>query len=167
MIVATAMSVSDKIRALNTAGYPRAEIARLLGKRYQHVRNVLEADKLQSKTRPGGFERNAMGVAESASRYESPTFPDVEARSGGAFRLTVRGDGSIVLPPAVREAFGIDLPGVVMARLEGDEFKIISTATAMRRVEEILKPFRWTGGPFASDELIAERRAEAAREAGE
>ncbi len=35
------LSVSDKIRALDALGVPRAEIARLLGKRYQHVRNVL------------------------------------------------------------------------------------------------------------------------------
>ncbi|HEY5007143.1 MAG TPA: hypothetical protein VII42_04010, partial [Caulobacteraceae bacterium] len=34
-------TVSDKIRALDAAGAPRAEIARFLGKRYQHVRNVL------------------------------------------------------------------------------------------------------------------------------
>ena len=32
---------SDKIRALAKAGYARAEIAALLGIRYQHVRNVL------------------------------------------------------------------------------------------------------------------------------
>jgi len=35
-------TVAAKIRALAAAGYPRAEIARMLGKRYQHVRNVLE-----------------------------------------------------------------------------------------------------------------------------
>ena len=37
-------TVADKIRALSAAGVPRADIARFLGKRYQHVRNVLEGD---------------------------------------------------------------------------------------------------------------------------
>jgi len=32
---------SDKIRALSRHGVPTAEIARLLGIRYQHARNVL------------------------------------------------------------------------------------------------------------------------------
>ncbi len=35
------LNVSQKIRALSAAGVSRAEIARLLNKRYQHVRNVL------------------------------------------------------------------------------------------------------------------------------
>jgi hypothetical protein len=38
-----ALNISDRIRALDRLGMPRAEIARQLGKRYQHVRNVLEA----------------------------------------------------------------------------------------------------------------------------
>ncbi|KRA42210.1 hypothetical protein [Devosia sp. Root635] len=38
------LSISDKIRELNEMGVSRAQIARLLGKRYQHVRNVLTAD---------------------------------------------------------------------------------------------------------------------------
>lgn len=38
------LSISDKIRELNDMGIARAEIAKLLGKRYQHVRNVLTND---------------------------------------------------------------------------------------------------------------------------
>ena len=38
------LSISDKIRELNDMGIARAQIARLLGKRYQHVRNVLTGD---------------------------------------------------------------------------------------------------------------------------
>lgn len=34
-------TVSSKIRALDAAGYTRSQIANFLGKRYQHVRNVL------------------------------------------------------------------------------------------------------------------------------
>lgn len=35
------LSISEKIRALDKLDVPRAEIARLLGKRYQQIRNVL------------------------------------------------------------------------------------------------------------------------------
>jgi hypothetical protein len=45
---------SDKIRALARVGYPTAEIARLLGLRYQHVYNVLDA----SGERPTRLERD-------------------------------------------------------------------------------------------------------------
>ena len=38
-------TVSNKIRYLNNKGYTRADISRILNKRYQHVRNVLEEDK--------------------------------------------------------------------------------------------------------------------------
>lgn len=40
-------TVSDKIRKLNELGFARADIGRMLGKRYQHVRNVLEGDKIK------------------------------------------------------------------------------------------------------------------------
>jgi hypothetical protein len=43
------LSVSDKIRALDGYGVPRAEIAKLLNKRYQHVRNVLVADEQRKR----------------------------------------------------------------------------------------------------------------------
>ena len=39
--IASLETVSAKIRYLNDEGYSRSEIARSLGKRYQHVRNVL------------------------------------------------------------------------------------------------------------------------------
>jgi hypothetical protein len=158
-IVTSQETVSAKIRALDAAGIPRAEIARLLGKRYQHVRNVLEGDKLRGDSKP------APGVAETSRPFEGAYVSrDVEDRGGGAYRLTVRPDGSIMLPEAIRAAFAVTDGGAVMARLEGDEFKLISTATAWRRIDELMAPYKWKGGPFASDELIAERRAEAERE---
>jgi len=160
-IVNSQDTVSDKIRALNAAGIPRAEIARMLGKRYQHVRNVLEGDAAGATAGEGA----AAGVAESRRAFEGPSAPpDVEDRGSGVYRLTVRPDGSVLLPEAIRTAFAVQGGGTVMARLEGDEFKLISAATAMRRIDDIMAPFKWRGGPLASDELIAERRAEAERE---
>ena len=160
-LVAASITVSDKIRTFDAAGYSRAEIARLLGKRYQHIRNVLEGDKLRATS-----ERvPAHGVAETSRPFDGAQAPrDFEDRGGGAYRLAVRIDGSVVLPEAVRLAFGLRGVGAVMARLEGDEFKLVSTATAWRRIDERMAPYKWKGGRMASDDLIAERRVEAERE---
>lgn len=43
------MNVSDSIRYLDGEGYRRSEIARMLGKRYQHIRNVLLRSKVEPK----------------------------------------------------------------------------------------------------------------------
>lgn len=160
-IIASAVTVSDKIRALDAAGCPRAEIARLLGKRYQHVRNVLEADKLQRRPSPtiGAAEEGAPFIAAG----EAQDAPDVEPRGRGVYRLAVRDDGSVMLPLEVREAFEVLEGGAVMAKLEGDEFKLVSAATALRRAQGGLRR-HMPEGVSAVDELIAERRREAERE---
>lgn len=149
-IVGSEMTVSDKIRALDSAGYPRADIARLLDKRYQHVRNVLEADRLKRPLKPSSAPRRSIDL-------------DVEDRGGGAFRLVLRDDGSVMLPLAVREAFGLSSGKPLMARLEGDEFKMVNAATALRRVQDLMRPYLAEGESLV-DSLIADRRREAAAE---
>jgi hypothetical protein len=168
-IVASQATVSDKIRALNAAGYPRAEIARLLGKRYQHVRNVLEGDKV------GRAASAVTGVAEEPAVFEkhderpgrrpssAPPRPEFEERGRGIFRLSVRPDGSVLLPPAVLEALALKGGSGVIARLEGDTFIFEGPDEALRRIRELIPPWQ-PGEPLASDELIAERRREAAWE---
>lgn len=42
-------SISDKIRYLDKEGFPYATISRHLNKRYQHVRNVLQAEPKKVK----------------------------------------------------------------------------------------------------------------------
>ena len=71
--------------------------------------------------------------------------------------------GRIVLPAVYRRAISVSAGDEVQVRLEGDEVRIISRAAAIRHAQ----------GPVAKhvppevdlvDELIAERRREAARE---
>ena len=154
-------TISDKIRALNAAGVPRAEIARFLGKRYQHVRNVLEGDAVAGPTYVVGRAELAP-VAETGQAFQYE--PAFEERWGGIYRLVVRDDGVLVLPPAVREALGVVAGGVVMAELGNEEFSLISSAKAIRKVQEMVRTTIGTGGPSLADELIADRRREAARE---
>lgn len=168
-IVASQATVSDKIRALNTAGYPRAEIARLLGKRYQHVRNVLEGDKVgRAAARPPGvaeeptvFERDDERPGRLPS--SAPPRPEYEDRGRGIFRLSVRPDGSVLLPPSVLKALELKGGSGVVARLEGDTFILDGAEETLRKIRELIPPWR-PGEPLAFDELIAERRREAAWE---
>lgn len=143
-IATSQATVADKIRALDAAGYPRAEIAKMLGKRYQHVRNVLEADKLQRS--PTSPPPEAPGVAEPSSAF------------GGVHRLSIGSDGAVRLPPEVMAALDLRPGGVLISHLEPDRLVILSTKAAWRRVQELAAPYA-TPGRLASEELIEERRS--------
>lgn len=140
-------TVSGKIRALAAAGYSRADIARMLGKRYQHVRNVLEATP---------------GLAEKGRRFQGPpvsAVDDIQDRGAGIYRLSVRTDGSVLLPTAVREAWNVVPGGAVMANFDGETLSLVSTAIALRRAQIMVRAM----GPhdkLLSDELIEDRRRE-------
>ena len=146
-------TVSDRIRLLDRAGYARADIARILNKRYQHVRNVLEADAQRRR---------------NSARPEPPA-PDATG-SGGVFRLQVAPDGALRLSTEIMEALGIPRGGTLAARLEDGELRLAEPVVALRKVQAQLAPLRarlQQEGVSVVDELIAERRAEAARDDGE
>lgn len=149
-LVASHATVAGKIRALAAAGYSRAEIARLLGKRYQHVRNVLEEPGQAAASQPA-----PQGLAEGDARAFVHDRP-------ATYRLTVR-NGTVTLPPDVLEALGAGPNGVIIAELDGEFFKIISVPESVRRIQERLRPYRRPGVSIV-DELIADRRREAAEE---
>ncbi len=151
-IVASDLTVSDKIRALAAAGYARADIARLLGKRYQHVRNVLEADKVTA------------GMSEADPAPFEPQIHPTEWRGGGLFRMEIDGAGRLALPKEVIEAWGLKTGDVIMGRLDGEAIELIDGPTATRRVREMVQRLIPPGGASMADELIADRRREAERE---
>lgn len=153
-ILGLAATVSDKIRMLDGAGYPRAEIARLLGKRYQHVRNVLEGDKAQGRpgVRPPSAGRS-QGVREGASAFD------------GVVRLDVQADGAVRLPQAILTALGSGTGGVLIAELRPEGLMVLNRDANWSKLDELMRPFRDPQGSVV-DELIAERRAEAASEDG-
>jgi len=133
--------VSAKIRALGAAGYERADIARFLGKRYQHVRNVLEAEKVKSSP-------------DSDVRYgENPTA-----------KVRVGPDGRIVIPAAMRDALQLAENDVLFARIEDGELRLSTASRMQMRVNEALREFIPVGVSLV-DELIAERKREAERDA--
>jgi len=141
-IVAASMTVSDKIRALAAVGYPRAEIARALGKRYQHIRNVLEGDKLREPSPTA----EAAGVAEASASFAH------------VCRLVVEPDGSVRFPAEVQAMLGAKPGGILIAELQEDRLVILSGRAAWKSVQDMLAPY---ADPTRSivDELIAERHS--------
>jgi hypothetical protein len=140
-IVEPYATTSDRIRALAAAGAPRAEIARFLGKRYQHVRNVLEGDAQSG----GGYQlgrADLSGVREEPARFDrADESAFVERRGRGAFWLRVRPDGSVYLPDELIEALDAAPGNRVFAKLESGELTIISGERAMEQVREIVRKY--------------------------
>lgn len=135
---------SAKIRALAAKGVARADIARFLNLRYQHVRNVLVAD-----------ERAGRGVADAG---ETKTFD---------WPLTSKLDaaGRIVIPAPLRSLLRLEEGDEVVLQLEpSGEVRLLTRAAALKRARDLYRRFAPEGESLA-DVLIAERRRDAEDEA--
>lgn len=71
--------------------------------------------------------------------------------------------GRVIVPAPYRKAMGLANGDAVLIELHGDELRIRPARSALRRLQDKVKAGGPSGGSVA-DELIAERRAEAARE---
>lgn len=162
-IAAPHTTVADKVRALNVAGYPRAEIARFLGKRYQHVRNVLEGDAQTS----GGYvlgKADLSGVRDNGRPFErEDNAAYIERRSPTAFWIEVKPDGALPLPPEIVAVLGGKPGERVFAKIRDGRVTLMSGDAAQAEVDAIMAKYI-KPGRLVSEELIAERRAEAARD---
>lgn len=141
-------TTSAKIRALAADGVPRAEIARKLDIRYQHVRNVLEHDR-QKKAKASGSELN------------NPTGGAGDPNASVKTRLGP--DGRVVIPASFRERLGIKDGDVLFARLENGEIHLLTPKAAMLRAQAIVRRFVPEGVSLV-DELLEDRRREVERE---
>jgi hypothetical protein len=159
-IAARQDTVAGKIRALAAEGLPRADIARFLGKRYQHVRNVLEADAQSASYVLGKVDLS--GVQESASSFEGDE-AYIDRRLPCAMWLRVRPDGSLVLPDDVREALNAHPGEKVFGDFEGGVLRLMSGDAAEEEARTIVCRYIPAHVNLA-DSLIADRRAEAARQ---
>ena len=77
--------------------------------------------------------------------------------------LKVYGGGKIAIPASYRRALGIDDGDMVVIDMTDGELRVRSTAALVRDAQALVRQYV---APETSlvDELIAERRAEAARE---
>ncbi len=151
-------SVSDKIRALDRAGYSRAEIAAFLGKRYQHVRNVLVDDARRAHERPSvAVEPPASpygGVAEPKTPFLRPS------ATSAVSRLEVSRDGRLRLPPSLMATLGVTHGGNIVASVDEDgSVSLLSAQQSLQRARALLN-LDLPPDVSLVDELIADRRAE-------
>lgn len=75
------------------------------------------------------------------------------------------GGGRIVVPAEFRRALGLAPGDEVILRLEGGELRVLTRAQAIRRAQETVRRYVPAGRPLV-DELLEERRREAAEEGG-
>ncbi len=144
-VVAGSFSKSEKIRLLKRQGMRQADIARALGIRDQFVSNVVR--------------REASDSPAPARRYEldKPYTETLQA-------WTQIGEGGrVVIPAVMRAALGVQGGDTVLLRFDDGELRILTPRQAIRRAQELVRQYVPEGVSLA-DELIAERRLEAARE---
>lgn len=135
---------SAKIRALAAAGVKRADIARYFGIRYQHVRNVLI------------YPLSRRSTASSAGGGE-------EIQSDEPVRISVGPGGRITIPAALRAKMGVAEGEDLVAHLEDGELKLATPSALMHRARKLVQDAIPPSVKLA-DELIAERKREAAKE---
>lgn len=163
-------TVADKIRSLAAAGYPRADIARFLGKRYQHVRNVLQDDAQsggQSSDNTSGSyvlgKADLSGVREDPRPFERDRAADdnatyIDRRSATAFWIEVKPDGTLPLPPEIIEVLA-GRPGErVFAEITDCRVTLMSWQAAQDEVDAGMAKYVRPGRRL-SDELVEDRRS--------
>jgi AbrB family looped-hinge helix DNA binding protein len=80
--------------------------------------------------------------------------------------VTMARDGRIVIPAVARKALGLPDGGALVLRIEAGVIMLEPISHAIARAQAMVKPYA-TPGVLMSDELIADRRAEAAKEDAE
>jgi bifunctional DNA-binding transcriptional regulator/antitoxin component of YhaV-PrlF toxin-antitoxin module len=111
--------------------------------------------------RSGGAD--AAEIAEGRRNLPEPeTLPDGTVR----YFLKLGPKGRVLLPAEMRAAMGLEQGDVITGWLKDGELRVHSHLHGLRKVQAEAASMA-KGTVYASDELIAERRAEAAKEAEE
>ncbi len=87
----------------------------------------------------------------------------------GHDRLTIRvaENGRMSIPAKYRKLLGVEFGGLLVAELENGELRLRPIREVLAALQAEVRQYIAPGGPDLTDELIAERRAEAAREEAE
>ncbi len=158
---------SAKIRALDAAGYTRADIARFLGIRYQHVRNVLIQGPPKSgrpavrTAQPSG----APGDCGPAARLALNDSAGAVYGIGDRVEVKIGPGGRIVIPAAFRAAMEAEEGDTLVATIDEDGIVQLASAPAAIRMAQRIVCAAVPAEVSLSDSLIEDRRREAAGEA--
>lgn len=79
-------------------------------------------------------------------------------------RVRIAPGGRVVLPAEYRRALGVGIGDDMVIELKGDELRLRSRQAAIKRVQAMVCEHIPDDRRSLADELIAERREEAARE---
>ena len=116
------------------------------------------AKRIEAATNGEVPAANLLGVADTGGK--------AERLNEGRWLLTRSTDGGVFLPTELLAEMGFGADDRLLIRAAKDQAEIISTDAGMRRLREELRRLVPPGVSLV-DELIAERRAEAAREEAE
>ena len=72
--------------------------------------------------------------------------------------------GRVVIPAEFRKALGVGIGDEMVIELQGEELRLRSRQDAIKRVQAMVRKYIPDENRSLADELIAERREEAARE---
>jgi hypothetical protein len=146
-------SISDRIRELAAAGHSRADIARMVDRSYQQVRQVLVADEARARrTAPSPSRTTPVNVPQPGVR--EPTTPTYQALPElRPVRMQVDALGRVQLPAD----WGVPAGAVFIARNFHGSIVLMDVSQASEAA-------RIASMDYGSDALIAERRLEAMRE---
>jgi AbrB family looped-hinge helix DNA binding protein len=72
--------------------------------------------------------------------------------------------GRVVIPADFRKALGVEVGDTVVIELKDDELRLRSGQAAIRKVQAMVREYVPDDGRSLADELITDRREEAARE---
>lgn len=146
-------SISDRIRQLAAAGHSRADIARMVDRSYQQVRQVLVADEARARRNAQG-PRMAVPVVAAIGAFSEPPAPAWQAMAElRPARLQVDAMGRVQLPGE----WGVPPGAVFIARNFRGSIVLLDVTQASEAA-------RIASMDYGSDDLIAERRLEAMRE---
>ena len=137
-LVAGLQTNAAKIRALYKQGFVKTEIRDFLGIKYQQVHNVVKRSGLD---RPETSD-------EFATQWDW---------------TKIEPSGRVTIPREFLKALGLQAGDDVQLELADDELRIVSRDVAIKRVQQLVRRYVPEGVSLV-DELIAERRREAAAE---
>ncbi len=135
-------SKSDKIRKLRAEKYSRSEVARFLGIRPQFVRNVEVYD-----------QRRTADQAETSAA----------CNPANTVKVKIGSSGTVMIPRHLLDALGLKAGDTLWVNVEDGEIRMADAKAIAKRVQAMVRKFVPEGVSLV-DELIAERRREAARE---
>ncbi|MDO8839979.1 MAG: AbrB/MazE/SpoVT family DNA-binding domain-containing protein [Parvibaculum sp.] len=123
--------------------------------------------KIRALTDAGGFSRRQIAdflgtIPQHVRNVQVQTTRKAEALPQST-HVEVGAGGRVVIPASVREAMGIKEGDRLVARFADGELKLMSKQLALQRAQEVVRKLVPAGVSLV-DELIADRRREAAEE---